>query len=284
MGDKMPEEIKTVGVVGAGTMGKEIGKQAALHGYALRIHDIDPEALKDAEEKIGFAVESEKGEGVLEGVSFHEDLGEAVREADLIIEAVPEDLELKRKVFSRIDGAAPPHAIIATNSSSIPISKIENSVARKDKVLNVHFYQPIQERPMAEIMGGNETSDETLERGKEWIEDLDCEPIVVRKESFGFVFNRIWHAIKRECLEIWSTGVAAPEDVDRAWKIFTGMEFGPFAGMDLVGLDVVYDIEMSYYEETGDPKNKPPEELREKIERGELGLKTGKGFYNWEDM
>lgn len=201
--------------------------------------------------------------------------------ADLIIESVPEDLKLKKKVFSQIDKAAPPHAIIATNSSSIPVSKIEEAVKRKDKALNIHFYPPINLRPMVDIMGGRETSDETLEKGKAWIESIGCVPLVVLKECLGFVFNRVWRAVKKECLKIWAEGNADFEDVDRGWRIFTGMNMGPFAMMDGVGLDVVYDVEKSYYKESGNPDDKPPQALKDKIDRGELGLKAGKGFYDW---
>ncbi len=279
----MTDEIKKVGIIGAGTMGKEIGKSAALHGYEISVYDVDSEPLEDAKEKISQDVQEEIGEEKLEELSFHTNISNALEDTNLVIEAVPENLELKKKIFSQIDENAPSDAIIATNSSSIPVSKIEDAVERKDKVLNIHFYLPIEQRPMADIMKGSETSDEIFEKGEEWVESLDCKPLLVRKESFGFVFNRIWHVIKRECLEIWSEGIATFEDVDEAWKIFTGMDIGPFAGMDAVGLDVVYDIEMSYYNETGNPKDKPPEELKEKVENGELGMKSGKGFYNWEE-
>lgn len=279
----MSEEINTIGIVGAGTMGNEIGKQAVLHDYQVRIFDLDQDALEEAKENVTETVKKQKDEKAVEKITVHDSLAEAVSNADLVIEAVPEDRELKRKVFSQIDGAAPPSAIIATNSSSLPVSWLEDAVERKDKVLNIHFYLPIQDRPMADIMKGTETSDETLEIGKEWVESLDCTPLIVKKESFGFIFNRIWHVIKKECLKIWANGIATPEVVDKAWKIFSGMNIGPFAGMDAVGLDVVYDIEMSYYEESGDPDDKPPEKLKEKIERGELGMKTGQGFYNGDE-
>lgn len=279
----MTVEIEKVGIIGAGTMGNEIGRRAALNGYSVNLYDTDEKTLENTKDKISQKVKKELGEEKLKKLSFYTELSEAVENVDLVIEAVPEELELKKKVFSQIDKAAPSHAIIATNSSSIPVSKIEDAVEGKDKVVNIHFYLPIEQRPMADIMKGSETSDENFEKSIEWVESLNCKPLPARKESFGFVFNRIWHVIKRECLEIWSEGIADFKDVDEAWKIFSGMDVGPFAGMDMVGLDVVYDIEMSYYEETGKPKDKPPEALKEKIEKGELGVKTGKGFYDWEE-
>jgi len=183
-------------------------------------------------------------------------------------------------LFAQIDKLAPPHTIIATNSSSIPISKIEGSVNRKDKVLNIHFYH-LTDSPMADIMRGTQTSDLTFELGKKWIESIDITPLVVKKECYGFVFNRIWRAIKKDCLKIWAGGHADIETVDKAWKISFKMDLGPFQMMDGVGLDVIYDIEMSYYKESGDPNDKPPQALKEMVERGELGVKTGKGFYNY---
>jgi 3-hydroxybutyryl-CoA dehydrogenase len=271
-------------VIGAGVIGKQIASWTALYDYNLRIYDTNPEALKALKEYIELYFKPSDVEGkskLLEKITYHNNLSEAVADADLVIEAVPEDLKLKKKVFSQIDKAAPPHAIIATNSSSIPVSKIEDAVKRKDKVLNIHFYQPINMRPMVDIMGGCETSDETLEKGKTWIESIDCVPLVVLKECLGFVFNRVWRAVKKECLKIWAEGYADFRDVDRGWRIFTGMNMGPFALMDGVGLDVVYDIEMSYYKESGNPDDKPPQALKDKIKRGELGIKSGKGFYDW---
>ena len=134
---------------------------------------------------------------------------------------------------------------------------------------------------MADIMRGTHTSDLTFELGKKWIESIDITPLVVKKECYGFVFNRIWRAIKKDCLKIWAGGHADIETVDKAWKISFKMDSGPFQMMDGVGLDVVYDIEMSYYKESGDPNDKPPQTLKEMVDRGELGVKTGKGFYNY---
>lgn len=134
---------------------------------------------------------------------------------------------------------------------------------------------------MADIMKGSKTSDDTFEKGKIWLESIEITPLIVKKECFGFVFNRVWRAVKKECLEIWAGGYADIEEVDKAWKIYTKMGVGPFKIMDAIGLDVVYDIEMSYYKESGDPRDKPPQILKEKVEKGELGLKTQKGFYSY---
>lgn len=276
-------EVGKIGIIGSGTMGTAIAVQAALNGKSVRVYDVDREALDNAKEKITEEVEKEGGKEAIERISYHMDMGETVSDADLVVEAVPEKLDLKRDVFSQIDELAPADVVIATNSSSIPVSKIEDAVSpeRKEKVLNVHFYLPNWK--MADIQRGVKTSEDTFQKGKQFIEDLECEVLEVKKEHYGFVFNSIWAAIKHECLNIWAGGYASVEDVDKAFGIVFGGKWMPFELMDFVGLDVIYDIEMSYYEKYDHPYFKPPDKLKEKIDRGELGKKTGKGFYKWED-
>jgi 3-hydroxybutyryl-CoA dehydrogenase len=271
------KEIEVVTVIGAGYLGKQIIEKTALKDYSLRIYDINQEELEKYTRKIARIKRVKKVKG---NVSSHKTLSDAVKDADLIIEAIPEKLELKREIFAQIDKAAPPHAIIATNSSSIPVSKLEDAVERKDKVLNIHFYHLILQ-PMADIMRGTKTSDETFEKGKRWVESIEITPLIVKKECFGFVFNRIWRAIKKECLKVWAGGHADIETIDKAWKIYTGMGLGPFELMDTIGLDVVYDIEMSYYNESGNLDDKPPQALKDMVDKGLLGRKSGKGFYNY---
>ena len=262
-------------------MGTQIAIQSVLHGYIIYLHDINQDVLENSKKFISATLRRKKQDNLIENINFLLDLSQVVKESDLIIEAIPENLELKKEVFRKIENFAKPNAIIATNSSSFPISRIEDAVQRKDKVLNIHFYPPISARPMADIMRGTKTSDETFNIGIKWIESIGCTPLIIKKESFGFVFNRIWRAVKKEALKIWAGGHADIETVDKAWRIFTGMPYGPFTMMDGVGLDTVYSVEMSYYKETGKEDDKPPDELKKMVERGELGLKTGKGFYNW---
>jgi len=278
----MSKIIKKVTIIGAGFTGKQIAAIAALYDFNVSLFDINIDTLAEAKKYISGFLKRKKKNDALKNVSYYSDMSEAVSDVDLVIEAVPENLELKRKVFSQIDSLAPAKTIIATNSSSYPVSRIESAVKRRDKVLNIHFYPPIPTRPMADIMRGTETSDETFEIGKSWIINIRCEPLLVKKECFGFVFNRIWHAVKKECLKMWAGGYADIEVIDTAWRIFTGMKLGPFTMMDGIGLDVAYAVEMSYYEESGDPKDKPPHAFKEMVERGDLGLKTGRGFYAWK--
>ena len=136
---------------------------------------------------------------------------------------------------------------------------------------------------MVDLMGGTKTTPETTGAMKAWIRSVGCIPLMVKKEIFGFCFGRVWRAIKRQTLYMWAGGFVDFRDIDRAWMIFTGMPQGPFGIMDRIGLDVIYDIEMVYYNESKDPKDHPPEGLKAMVERGELGIKTGKGFYTYPD-
>ena len=136
---------------------------------------------------------------------------------------------------------------------------------------------------MVDIMGGTKTAKEVMEAGKTWIRSIGCVPLTVKKEILGFCFNRVWRAIKRETLYMWAEGFVDFRDIDRAWMIFTGMPRGPFGLMDNVGLDVVYDIEMVYFNESQDPKDHPPEALKAMVEQKKLGVKAGKGFYSYPD-
>lgn len=258
-------------------MGRQFIAKNAILDYNVRVFDIEKE---ETTKYVRSMNRKKKRKNLTGEVTFHDTVAEAVADADFIIEAVPEILDLKREIFAEIDKCAPPHAIIATNSSSIPVSKIEDVVQRQDKVINVHFYN-LTSIPMADLMRGTKTNDKTFDISKKWVESMDITPIIVKKECYGFVFNRVWRAVKKECLEIWAEGSADIEEVDKAWKIFTGMGLGPFQLMDTIGLDVVLDIERSYYENSGAPRDKPPEALIEKVKSGEIGLKTKKGFYTY---
>jgi 3-hydroxybutyryl-CoA dehydrogenase len=211
------------------------------------------------------------------------DLGIAVQDADLVIEAVPEDVQLKNEIFAQIGRMAPPRAILATNSSSIPVSKMEASSGRPERCLNIHFYFPLEGVNMVDIMGGTKTLPEVMDRAAAWISSLGCIPLPVKKEILGFCFNRVWRAIKREALYVWANGFVDFRDVDRAWMVFTKMKEGPFGLMDKVGLDVVYGIETVYYRDSNDPRDRPPDALLAMIKRDELGVKSGKGFYTYPD-
>jgi 3-hydroxybutyryl-CoA dehydrogenase len=282
--------INTVCIFGAGFMGMQIALQSASHGYTTWIVGHSEKSLEQALQSIKQELEAwvkkekinrNEMKSILNRLHFTQDMKECTDYVDLVIEAVPEKLDIKREVFAQLDKICPNNTILATNSSSIRISAIEDATGRKDKVLNMHFYPPIWERPMVELMRGTKTSDETIESVREFACNIGLTPLFVLTESTGFLFNRVWRAIKKECLHLVDNGVAYYEDVDRAWMIFTGMKIGPFGIMDNFGLDVIRDIEMEYYHESNNESDYPPRLLLDKVEKGELGVKTGKGFYTY---
>jgi 3-hydroxybutyryl-CoA dehydrogenase len=284
------EPLGGVCVVGAGFLGTQIGIVSARHGYRVSMCDISSEALasskKYAKEYVGqWAAEGQvsggESRGIMRRMRFTGDLAEATRGAEVVIEAVVERLEVKRDVFGKLDELCPPGTLIATNSSSIRVSKIESATRHPERVLNMHFYSNPWRSRVLEIMRGTHTSDWAVEKAAAFSRSIGVTPLLVQRESTGFIFNRVWRAVKRECLRVVDEGVASHEDVDRAWMSLYGTPAGPFGLMDRVGLDVVRDIEMVYYGESGDQRDAPPRLLLEKIERGELGVKTGRGFYTY---
>jgi 3-hydroxybutyryl-CoA dehydrogenase len=283
-------QIKKVTVIGAGTMGAQISVQIANFGYDVSIYARHPErfqkTLRDLQSflKDRARFPAHRLEEWLEGVGkvrIFEDLKEALQEADLVVEAVTENLELKREMFALMDSLAPPHAILSTTSSSIPFSQIEDMVQKKERGLNLHFYQPVMLVNMVDLMGGTKTAAEVMEAAKEFIRSIGCIPLVVKKEILGFCFARLLHSIYRHTLHLWAGGYVDFRDIDRAWMIFTQMPRGPFGLMDAVGLDVLYDLLMVYYGESKNPQDHPPQALKDMIDRKELGMKAGKGFYSY---
>lgn len=280
--------IQKVCVVGAGFMGGQIALQCAAYGRYVRVCDISEPALRLCEKQqaallddqiLAGVVPSGRRQAILDRIGYTTSLSEAATDADLVIEAVKEDLNVKRDLFQALDEVCPPHTILATNSSSLRVSRIETATTRPDKLLNTHFVQPIWKHPFVELMRGTATSDETLGTLQGFSKSIGVVPLLVRRESTGFIFARIWRAVKKESLLLVDQGVATAEDVDRVWMIQMETPMGPFGLMDTIGLDVVRDIENTYFEESGDPSDAPPKLLEDKIKNGDLGVKTGQGFY-----
>ncbi len=292
MMDAALPDISNVAVIGSGILGAQIAIQAACFDYGVSIYDPVEGVFPNTVRKVGAIMDSsergpvvspEQWEAGTKKVTVAKTLEGVVQDADLVIEVVPEDLELKRGVFADLDRLAPERAILATNSSSIPVSRIESATKRPEKCLNLHFYMPVSGVNLVDIMGGTRTDPVVFEAGRQWIQSIGCIPLTVKKEIFGFCFNRVWRAVKREILHMWAEGYVDFRDVDRAWMVAYGTSIGPFGLMDATGLNVTHAVETSYYRESGDERDRPPDALGEMVKRGELGVKTGKGFYAYPD-
>ncbi len=286
----MASDIKKVALVGTGLLGTQIAIQASCFGYDVCTFDEVVGTFERTSQGLLAAMAAagrkpvvdqevwQDGTARVRGVRH---LEEAVGEADLVIESVPEKLELKRQIFSQVDALAPAGAILATNSSSIPVSRIESATHRPSQCLNVHFYFPALGVNIVDVMGGSQTSEEVLNTGIAWVRSIGCIPLPVKKEIFGFCFNRVWRVVKREALHLWADGFVDYQDIDRAWMVLTGMPVGPFGMMDQVGLDVIHNTELSYFEESKDAQDQPPGAFKAMVEKGQLGMKVGKGFYDY---
>jgi 3-hydroxybutyryl-CoA dehydrogenase len=279
--------LETISIIGAGTMGTQIALLCAAHGYRVWLFSRSEQTLQRATQ--GHAKQlstlqqltDEEKSVLLERIRLTTDLRQAAEHADLLIENAPEDLSLKRELFAQFDRLCPVQTILATNSSSLRASALEDVTRQPERVLNLHFVTPVWDGSCVELMRGTRTSDETIEQARSFARSLGLIPLLVQKESTGFLLGRIWRAVKKESLNVVEEGVTTHEDVDRAWMSITKMPIGPFGLMDSIGLDVVRDVEMEYYHLSGNEADLPPRVLLDKIERGELGLKTGKGFYSY---
>ena len=206
---------------------------------------------------------------------------EALAGCQLVIEAVFEDREVKRDVFQQLSELCGPEVILATNSSAFPISQLVHDLPFPDRACNLHFFHPVLVMRLVEVMRGPETSDETIAACLEFARRIDKEAVFVEREISGLIVNRVLAAIKREALWLADEGYAEPEDIDRAVKLGLNHPMGPFELTDFSGLDVFYGIMRQRFEESGDPAWKPPKLLEDKVQAGELGRKTGKGFYSY---
>lgn len=285
-------KIANVCVVGAGTLGTQIAMVSAAAGYTVKTYDPVKNALSKnlADLKSTLTAKNanplipiNRWDNLSAGIGQFTNLSHACQDADLVIEAVNESLELKQEVFARLGKVTPGHAILSTNSSSIPVSRMEEYSSRPERCLNLHFSRPLEGLIHVDLMGGSRTLPEVMDIGDAFLRSLECLPLRVKKEMLGFCFNRVWRAVKKEVLHMWANGAVDFRDIDRGWISFTGMKEGPFGFMDQVGLDVVYGIEMVYYDHSQDPGDHPPQALKNKIEKGELGVKSKKGFYTYPD-
>ena len=286
-----PGEVRTVAVLGAGTMGHGIAQVAAASGCTVRLYDIDRSAAAAGIDRIrenleqGIArgkVTPEERDRVLARVTPTASLAEAAREADLVVEAAPESIDLKAAIFAEVDSLAPPSALLATNTSSLSISRIAESVREPARFIGLHFFNPVHIMRLVEVVCGRQTADATREAAVAFVERLGKEAIVVR-DAPGFASSRLGVALGMEAIRMVEQGVASPEAIDKAMELGYRHPMGPLKLTDLVGLDVRLGIAEYLHETLGSEVFAPPELLRRMVAEGRLGRKSGQGFYQWND-
>jgi 3-hydroxybutyryl-CoA dehydrogenase len=280
--------IKKVLVLGSGLMGGGIAQVCAQAGIQVFLNDVSKEALDRAMQNISWSIGKliEKGtlteaaETITERIEQVNDFN-AASTVDLVIEAVFENLDLKREVFKKLDQTCGSETLVASNTSAIPITELAGVTTRPDKVLGLHFFSPVPMMQAVEVIKGMVTSEETALKGRGFVLQLGKEPIMVNRDVAGFVINRINLPANMEAMRMVEQGVATVEDIDKGLRLAAGRKMGIFETGDMVGLDVTYGALMAMYKETGDPRWYPPLLLRRKIKAGHLGRKTGKGWYEY---
>lgn len=282
------EDIKKIAVMGAGDMGHGIAEVALLAGYKVAMRDIEQrfvdrglarikESLDKLTEKQKITADNEKA--MLANIKTYVDIAESVKDADFVIEAVPEIMDLKKQVFEALDKAAPKHAILASNTSNMSITEIASATKRPEKVVGMHFFNPAVLMKLVEVVKGAKTSEETMQVTYDLALKMGKVPVRVERDSPGFVYNRVNAPTGILVNLILERGMATAEEVDAKMKKI-GMPMGPYELMDYVGLDVAYHSGL-YFAQRLSPEYAPPNWLKAKIDAGTLGKKTGKGIYDW---
>lgn len=278
-----------VAVIGAGLMGSGIAQVAATAGIDVTLRDVTDAALqrgKDAIEKSltrfaqkGKLANSDVG-AALGRITLTTDL-DAAANADLVVEAVFESLEVKRELFQSLDTICKDGAVLASNTSAIPITQIAAATERPEWVVGTHFFSPVPMMALCELVRGYKTSDETLATARSFAERIGKTCIVVNRDVAGFVTTRLISALANEAVRLLETGVATAEDIDTACKLGFGHAMGPLATLDLTGVDIMRNAGNNIYNDTRDPKFAPPELLSRMVVAGDLGRKSGRGFYSY---
>jgi 3-hydroxybutyryl-CoA dehydrogenase len=287
----MSNDTRNVAVVGAGTMGHGIAQVAAMAGHTVTLVDASPELAERGRDRIrenldgGVArgkVTEQQRAATLERITTSADLRNAVANAALVIEAVPERLELKVAVLRAVEAATSRDTILASNTSSLSITDLQHKLTRPGQVLGLHFFNPVHINPLVEVVRGRDTAESTLSASLAFVRALPKDPIVVN-DSPGFATSRLGVLLGLEAMRMVEEGVASPEDIDKAMELGYRHPMGPLRLSDLVGLDVRLDIANYLYEKLGGRRFRPPRILRRMVKEGRLGKKTGEGFYRWTD-
>jgi len=279
---------KKLAVIGAGLMGSGIAQVSAQAGWDVVLRDVTGEALtrgtdgiKRSYEKFVSKGKLEAGEAqaALERITTSTDL-DAAADADVVVEAVFEKIEVKREIFGRLDTLVKDETILASNTSAIPITKIAAATARPERVVGTHFFSPVPMMALCELVRGHRTSDETLATAREFAESVGKTCIVVNRDVAGFVTTRLISALVVEAAKLHESGVATAEDIDTACKLGFGHAMGPLATADLTGVDILLHASENIYTESQDPKFAPPESMRRMVDAGDIGRKSGRGYYD----
>ncbi|HEX8094547.1 3-hydroxyacyl-CoA dehydrogenase family protein [Jatrophihabitans sp.] len=278
-----------VAVIGAGLMGSGIAQVSAVAGLPVILQDITEVALQRGKDGIEKSLTklAQKGklaeddvQAALDRITMVTDLG-AVAGADLVVEAVFESLDVKQGLFRTLDGLCKDGAVLASNTSAIPISQLGAVTARPEWVVGTHFFSPVPLMALCELVRGYKTSDETLARARAFAEQIGKTCIVVNRDVAGFITTRLIAALANEAVRLLESGVASAEDIDTACKLGFGHPMGPLATLDLTGVDVMRNATANIYNETKDGKFAPPELLSRMVVAGDLGRKSGRGFYSY---
>ncbi|MGW4465263.1 3-hydroxyacyl-CoA dehydrogenase family protein [Micromonospora sp. NPDC004704] len=276
-------------VIGAGLMGSGIAQVAALAGWQVTLRDLDDAATQRGLDGIRTSLDRFAAKGRIEAGEVESTLARitpttdlaAAADADLVVEAVFERLELKQEVFRELDRICRPDAVLATNTSAIPVTQIAAVTKRPESVVGTHFFSPVPMMQLCELVRGYKTSDETLATARAFAEEIGKTCVVVNRDIAGFVTTRLITALVMEAVKLVESGVVSAEDLDVACKLGFGHAMGPLATTDLTGADVLLHATKNIYTDTGDEKFFPPELLQRMVTAGDLGRKTGKGFYSY---
>jgi enoyl-CoA hydratase/3-hydroxyacyl-CoA dehydrogenase len=284
------EKLKKVAIVGSGAMGHGIAELLAMTGYEVVMIDINDELLQKGKEKIKWSLDKfvekkrirkEDADATLARISTTTSYEQAGRDIDLAIEAVPENMELKKKVFSTLDSVAPPNAILASNTSTLSITEMGKTTKRPDKVAGMHFFNPPIMMALIEVIKGDSTSQETINTLAELAKKLGKTPIIVRKDVRGFIVNRVLGAVFNEAFWACQRKEATMEGIDASVKYTGGFPMGWFELADFVGLDIAYDVGNILYQAYGERFKPCVEVIDPLIKEKKFGQKTGVGFYDW---
>lgn len=284
-------QIQKVAVLGAGLMGNQIAMQIAIHGYPVICYDISGEMVAKAADfsRNWFRGRVEKGKmsaeeaaGIQERLEFTTDAKAAATDADIVVEAVSDLVNVKKAALANFDQYTPAHCIYASNSSYIVSSRFADAVKDPSRVLNVHFFNPALAMKIVEVVKGPHVSKEAYETAFAFVESIGKTPVAIDKEIYGFVVNRIFSALTREACYLVDLGIATPENIDRAVKGALGHAMGPLETLDMTGIDLEYNVYMERFRTSGDKADLPAACLTERYARGEYGRKSGKGFYTYD--